>query len=181
MADFAPYQSAPPDYTRALSPPLRSPNASPPVRGSSPYTPVAATVSSAPGYQNQNQARPPMPGAWGDDDVDVYTTRLGLRLGVEAALAYLCFPPVGGIVLLVVEGRSDYVRFHAWQSTLVFGVLFVVHLLFSWSRLLGWLFFLFELMLAARLAWRAYTDAATLDRYEVPFFGPLASSVLDDE
>lgn len=23
--------------------------------------------------------------------------------------------------------------------------------------------------------------AATLDRYEVPFFGPLASSILDDE
>jgi hypothetical protein len=28
------------------------------------------------------------------------------------------------------------------------------------------------------LTWRV---AATLDRYEVPFFGPLASSILDDE
>jgi hypothetical protein len=25
------------------------------------------------------------------------------------------------------------------------------------------------------------STAATLDRYEVPFFGPLASSILDDE
>lgn len=31
------------------------------------------------------------------------------------------------------------------------------------------------------LSFRAYRDAETLDRCEVPFFGRLASSILDDE
>lgn len=43
----------------------------------------------------------------------------------EACLAYLLLPPAGGALLLVLEHRSDYVRFHAWQSSLVFGFLFV--------------------------------------------------------
>ena len=72
-------------------------------------------------------------------------------------------------------------RFHAWQSALVFAFLFVVHLIFSWSSILSWLIFVGDLCLIALLTFRAYVDATTLDRYEVPFFGPLASSILDDE
>lgn len=55
-------------------------------------------------------------------------------------------------------------RFHAWQSSLLFTALFVVHLLFSWSTFLSWVFFFGDLVLIAWLVLNAYRDADTLDR-----------------
>ena len=55
-------------------------------------------------------------------------------------------------------------RFHAWQSSLLFTALFVVHLLFSWSTFLSWVLFLGELVLIGWLVLNAYRDADTLDR-----------------
>lgn len=55
----------------------------------------------------------------------MFSTRLGLRMDYEACLAYLLLPPAGGVLLLVLEHRSDYVRFHAWQSSLLFAFIFV--------------------------------------------------------
>lgn len=91
-------------------------------------------------------------------------------------------------------------RFHAWQSSLLFTALFVLHLLISWSSFLSWVLFLADLALVGWLVVNAYRDADTLDRYvlryfrrlgdhkltvfsryEVPIFGPIASGILDDE
>ncbi|KAI1639261.1 hypothetical protein F4809DRAFT_157136 [Biscogniauxia mediterranea] len=113
--------------------------------------------------------------------VSEFDTSLGLRLDYEAALAYLGLPPLGAIVLLILERQSDYVRFHAWQSSLLFTVVFIVHLLFSWSTFLSWIFAIADLFLMGWLALRAYRDADTLDRFEVPVFGQIASNILDDE
>ncbi|KAH6856382.1 hypothetical protein B0I37DRAFT_367231 [Chaetomium sp. MPI-CAGE-AT-0009] len=113
--------------------------------------------------------------------VSEFDTSLGLRLDYEACLAYLVAPPLGAILLLIVERKSDYVRFHAWQSSLLFTALFVLHLLFSWSTFLSWVFFLADLVLIAWLVFNAYRDADTLDRYEVPIIGRIASRILDDE
>jgi len=82
---------------------------------------------------------------------------------------------------LVLEHKSDYVRFHAWQSALVFSSIFVLHLILSWSKFLSWTLFILDWMLIGYLTFRAYRDADTLDRFEVPFFGRLASRILDDE
>lgn len=49
-------------------------------------------------------------------------------------------------------------RFHAWQSSLVFAALFVLHLLLSWSRFLSWLLFVGDLGLIVLLVFRAYRD-----------------------
>jgi hypothetical protein len=43
--------------------------------------------------------------------VSEFDTSLGLRLDYEACLAYLAFPPLGAIVLLILERQSDYVRY----------------------------------------------------------------------
>ena len=126
--------------------------------------------------------------------VSEFETSLGLRLDYEACLAYLAVPPLGAILLLILERKSDYVRyvffavgdllvffgffggieltmvvvcvyrFHAWQSSLLFTALFVLHLVFSWSRFLRWVFFLGDLVLIAWLVLKAYRDADTLDR-----------------
>ncbi|TVY85637.1 hypothetical protein LAWI1_G008601, partial [Lachnellula willkommii] len=110
-----------------------------------------------------------------------FETSLPIRLDYEACLAYLLLPPAGGVLLLLCEQKSDYVRFHAWQSALLFTAVFVLHLIFSWSTFISWLMFVADVAGIGYLSFRAYRDAETLDRCEVPFFGRLASSILDDE
>ena len=43
--------------------------------------------------------------------VSEFDTSLGLRLDYEACLAYLAVPPIGAIILLIMERKSDYVRY----------------------------------------------------------------------
>jgi hypothetical protein len=43
--------------------------------------------------------------------VSEFDTSLGLRLDYEACLAYLVAPPLGAILLLILERKSDYVRY----------------------------------------------------------------------
>ncbi|KAM7214495.1 hypothetical protein V8F06_010129 [Rhypophila decipiens] len=202
--DFAPYQSSPPEHGRVMSPPqVDGANASP-------RTSYDARRSYSPQYQQRPSQFSPPPlqhpqpqRAWSGDGirspvaqgmgdyfnslgaregmVSEFDTTLGLRLDYEACLAYLAFPPIGSILLLIFERKSDYVRFHAWQSSLLFTGMFVLHLIFSWSSFLGWVIFLTDMVLIAWLVLNAYRDADTLDRYEFPFVGQLASRFLDDE
>lgn len=51
-----------------------------------------------------------VPGAYPPAEVSEFDTTLGLRLDYEACLAYLALPPVGAIILLILERNSDYVR-----------------------------------------------------------------------
>ncbi|KAF1942742.1 hypothetical protein EJ02DRAFT_433779 [Clathrospora elynae] len=199
-ANFAPYQDTP-ESSRALSPPpLHSP------RTSLDRTRNTITSPSTRAYEQHDYFQGQSPGAdaerapWKSstpihtqpsasqsgfgrprEDVDMFTTSLGWRLDYEACLAYLLLPPAGPVLLLMLEHQSDYVRFHAWQSSLLFAFLFVLHVIFSWSSWISWVLVLGDLGAIGWLTWRAWLDAATLDRYEIPFFGPLASSILDDE
>ncbi|KAI9798154.1 MAG: hypothetical protein M1833_004903 [Piccolia ochrophora] len=196
--DFAPYQSQSPDTSRALSPPpptsprrsrsFSPPHAkqpststsglpnprSPPLRpadpwGRSSYTNIneGDAIESGGGEAGGGDRGGGGGGqAWGPRaHIGDFETSLGLRLDVEAVLAYVLLPPAGGVLLLLGEVRSDY----------------VIHLILSWSPVLSWLLFVIDVGLIVFLAGRAYRDAETLERYEVPFFGRLASSILDDE
>jgi uncharacterized membrane protein len=93
----------------------------------------------------------------------------------------LLLPPAGGVVLLLFEHKSDYVRFHAWQSAMLFSALFILHIIFSWTSVVSWLLFVCDLGAIGYLTLCAFRNAETLDRVEVPFFGRLASSFVDDE
>jgi len=84
-------------------------------------------------------------------------------------------------MLLVFEHKSDYVRFHAWQSALVFGPLFIIHLIFSFSKVISYLLLVVDLVLIAFLTMHAYKDTLTLERFELPFFGRYASSFVEEE
>jgi hypothetical protein len=44
------------------------------------------------------------------EGINEFDTSLGIRLDYEACLAYLALPPLGAIVLLILERKSDYVR-----------------------------------------------------------------------
>ena len=43
--------------------------------------------------------------------MNLFETSLPIRLDYEAMIAYLVLPPAGGVLLLVFEHRSDYVRY----------------------------------------------------------------------
>ncbi|KAM3426603.1 hypothetical protein NHJ13734_009360 [Beauveria thailandica] len=199
--DFAPYQSSPPEHGRVASPEYNvSPRASTDA-SKRPFSPINAARSPPPlqhpqpqrawaGFDGQTSgwsggsAAPTansLPSAYPAAAVSEFDTSLGLRLDYEACLAYLAFPPVGAIVLLILERNSDYVRFHAWQSALLFTAIMTLHLLFSWSKFFSWVFFLGDLALIGFLSLKAYRDAEILDRFEVPFFGKIATRILDDE
>lgn len=113
--------------------------------------------------------------------LEAFQTSLPMRMDYEAMLAYILLPPAGGVLLLVLEHKSDYVRFHAWQSSMLFSVIFVLHLLLAWSSILSWLLFGGDLCLIAFLALQAYRGVETLDHYEVPIFGRIANAWVDDE
>nr|OQO32447.1 hypothetical protein B0A51_00235 [Rachicladosporium sp. CCFEE 5018] len=204
---FAPYQSSPPESTRALSPPLRSPTASPKIHAPKPQRNISSIADREDPWAAARAQQLPSPSQYADEEytdlesggrpndyigsrpqptaytgnTSVFETSLGLSLRVEAILAYLLLPPAGGVVLLIFEQKSDYVRFHAWQSALVFSAMFLVHIIFSWVRWLSWVLFVGDLVLIGWLTWGAWKHAETLDRVEVPFFGRLASSFVDDE
>ncbi|KAH7310403.1 hypothetical protein B0I35DRAFT_72883 [Stachybotrys elegans] len=203
--DFAPYQSSPPEHSRVASPErghgFISPRASlearrpfspatspPPIQHPQPQRGWSGFDGQTSGWGvNASSSSPfganstPMPGAYPAAEISEFDTSLGLRLDYEACLAYLAFPPFGAIILLILERNSDYVRFHAWQSALLFTAVMTFHLVFSWSSFMSWIVFIADLALIAFLTLRAYKDAEILDHYEVPFFGRLATRFLDDE
>ncbi|CAG8363613.1 unnamed protein product [Penicillium salamii] len=179
--NFAPYQDQSPELERALSPPppdghrvigpnLRSPRASADLPSPSHFT--------GGGHGNTGFGRDV---EGGHVSLGAFETSLPINMNVEAMLAYLLLPPAGGVFLLLAEHKSDYVRFHAWQSSMLFAALFIVHLLVCWSSFLSWTLFLVDLLLIGFLSMHAYQDVHTLDHFEVPFFGPLANSFVDDE
>ncbi len=124
--DFAPYQDTSPETVRALSPPpqrssTRSPASRSPPPGRPSTEPFNASSLPAPSHFSDE---PHGNGGFGHGnieggrlDVNLFDTSLPLRLDYEAMLAYLLLPPAGGVLLLVLEHKSDYVRYvMAWRE-----------------------------------------------------------------
>lgn len=94
-----------------------------------------------------------------------------------AAASYL-LGFITGIVFLLIEKQSKFVRFHAMQSTVLFGGIFVVNFALGFIPILGWLVGLL-LSLAAFvlwivLMWKAFQG----EMYKVPFVGEIAAKQL---
>lgn len=93
------------------------------------------------------------------------------------ALAYLLWF-ITGIIFLLVEKKSGFVRFHAMQSTILFGGLFVVNIALGFIPLLGWLagllLSLLGFVLWIVLMWKAFQG----EMYKVPYIGNIAEKQL---
>ncbi|KAG9290467.1 hypothetical protein G9A89_002442 [Geosiphon pyriformis] len=183
-ATFAPY-SPPPDETKSFRNSTRyiPPSSSSRSQGGSAAASTSAsaakpTASANPFagvYQNSGQIPP------NQIKINTYETDLPLRVDIAASLTYL-FGCITGVLFLILEQKNDYVRFHAWQSSIVFGILFFFHFIIIFiSSFLSWVLFLIEIGLIGFLSYQAYVNAPTLHRYEVPFFGPVASLWVDNE
>jgi uncharacterized membrane protein len=97
-----------------------------------------------------------------------------------AALAYLTFIPAAVVLLLPAFRNNRFVRFHAWQSVLLWGVFFILTIaaLFLSNVAAAMVFLLFGILasLAMLFLWIVLTLKAWQgERFEVPLFGELAA------
>ena len=122
-----------------------------------------------------------------DRDIETDHTASGLEPNVAGALSYL-LGPITGILFYLLEDEDEFVRFHAAQSTIVFGGLFVLSIALSvvvtvlaFVPVVGWIFGALVglvttvLSLIGLVAWlflmyKAYSG----ETYEVPFAAPHA-------
>ncbi|MCL5675895.1 MAG: hypothetical protein M1120_02080 [Patescibacteria group bacterium] len=91
---------------------------------------------------------------------------------VMGALAYL-LGFVTGIVLLLVEKKDKFVRFHAAQSTVVFGILFVLGMVPVVGWVLGVVIAPVSFILWLVLMWKAYQG----EMFKLPICGDWAEKL----
>jgi uncharacterized membrane protein len=85
---------------------------------------------------------------------------------------------ITGIIFLLVEKESKFVRFHAMQSTILFGGVFILNLALGFIPILGWLLGLLLSFAAFALwivcMWKAFQG----EMYKVPYVGKIAEEQL---
>jgi uncharacterized membrane protein len=92
----------------------------------------------------------------------------GLDENVAGFFCYL-LGFITGIVFLVVEKESRFVKFHAMQSTITFLVLFVISLIIGWIPVIGILILILSLILWLLLMIKALQG----ERYSLPIVGKM--------
>jgi len=97
-----------------------------------------------------------------------------------AAIAYLTFLPAAVILFLPAFRKSRFVRFHAWQSVLLWAVFFILTTiaLFLSNVAAAMVFLLFGILasLAMLFLWIVLSLKAWQgERFELPLFGDLAA------
>ena len=67
---------------------------------------------------------------------DLGKTSIGMQPELAALLSYL-FGFITGLIFYVIEKKNKYVRFHAMQSMLAFGALFVIAIILPFIPVIG--------------------------------------------
>jgi uncharacterized membrane protein len=100
-------------------------------------------------------------------------TALGVSQNLAGLLTYV-LGFITGILFLILEKENTYVRFHAMQSTIVFGALFIINIILGFIPVLGWILSLL-LSLAALVLWIVLMlKAFQGEMYKVPYAGDIA-------
>jgi uncharacterized membrane protein len=102
-------------------------------------------------------------------------TSTGFDANLAAALSYLV-GFVTGIIFLLVEKENKFVRFHAMQSTLLFGGIVAIDILLQIVPILGALVVIFVVIPLSAILWlllmfRAYQG----DEFKLPLVGQMAA------
>lgn len=85
---------------------------------------------------------------------------------------------ITGIIFLIIEKENKFVRFHAMQSTIMFGGVFIANMVLPFIPILGWLVgtvlmfgsFIFWIV----CMWKAFQG----EMYKVPYIGDIAEEQL---
>ena len=100
-------------------------------------------------------------------------TSTGLEANVAGLLCYV-LGWISGLVFILIEKENKFVRFHAMQSIIVFGVLSVASIVLGWIPVLNLvivpLISVLGLVLWIVLMVKAYQG----DKYKLPWAGDLA-------
>ncbi|MBL7157022.1 MAG: DUF4870 domain-containing protein [Candidatus Omnitrophica bacterium] len=107
------------------------------------------------------------------DKKDLGKTSCGIQPNAAALLSYL-LGFVSGIVFYLVEKENKFVRFHAMQSIVVFGFLFVLGIILPFIPVVGCILvpalWILNLVLWIVLMMKAYQG----ERFKVPIAGDIA-------
>lgn len=104
---------------------------------------------------------------------EIEKSSTGLDASVAGLLCYV-LGAISGIVFLVIEKQSPFVRFHAMQSTIVFISLFVLQVVVGWIPLLGGLLGVALGLLGVGLWVLLMVKAFQGELYKLPVVGDLA-------
>ena len=136
--------------------------------GYQPYSPGQQQY----GYQQQQQYSPQYAGDAGPYEA----TSLGMRARTAGLLCYL-FGWVSGLIFLLLERENHFVRFHAMQSLLFFGILSVLEGIFSYLPLFGPIGGALGLVMF--IGWIVMmVKAHRGEYYKLPLFGDLAERLI---
>jgi uncharacterized membrane protein len=105
-------------------------------------------------------------------------TSIGLDENLTGALAYV-LGWITGVALLLIERDNQFVRFHALQSSIVFGALCVLWFVGLSIPLLGWIlsFIIIPPVSALIWLWMLY-QAYNGNRFKLPIAGDIAEQRL---
>ena len=97
----------------------------------------------------------------------------GLQANVAALLSYL-LGVITGILFYVIEKDNKFVRFHAMQSIITFGALFVLNMILAFIPGIGWILSpiigIVALILWIVLMMKAYQG----EDFKLPIIGDIA-------
>jgi len=100
-------------------------------------------------------------------------TSTGLDENVAGLLCYV-LGWITGLIFFLIEKNNKFVRFHALQSIIVFGVITVASIVLGWIPFIGWvlntLIWLIALVLWIILMIKAYQG----EKFKLPWAGDLA-------
>ena len=99
-------------------------------------------------------------------------TSTGLSENAAGLLCYL-FGWITGIIFLIIEPNNKFIRFHAFQSILVFASLHVVIMIFAWIPFIWVIAYIVGVV--AFVAWIALMVLASQEKkYKMPIAGEMA-------
>ena len=100
-------------------------------------------------------------------------TSSGMEENVAGLLCYL-FGWLSGLIILLIEKENKFVRFHAWQSIIVFAAFIIVMIVLGIIPVIGWvvssILGIVVFVLWIVLMYKAYKG----ERYKLPWAGDLA-------
>ena len=89
--------------------------------------------------------------------------------GIAAAAAYF-FPFIGGLVILAIEEKDRFVRFHAAQSIVFWACASVIAVMLFWIPLIKDIYAFVLLVAWLFLIYQAWTNK----EFEIPYLGAIA-------
>ena len=104
-------------------------------------------------------------------------TSTGLDENVAGLLCYV-LGWVSGLVFFFIEEKNKFVRFHALQSIIVFGVLLLAGLIIGWIPFIGWVIAWLISVLAIVLWIVLMVKAYQGEKFKLPWAGNLAEKYI---